>query len=120
MPSSLRLGPIPPAWHAHIYWTQETEQWSATWAEWLDWMREHDAERPTIVSETNAWTESDYGQSRMIAHIVDMLDTEPLLQAVAWYATQAYNWGAGHPQLLSEAGQLTSVGRMFAAVRAAQ
>ena len=28
--------------------------------------------------------------------------------------------GAGHPQLLSEAGQLTSVGRMFAAVRAAQ
>lgn len=61
--------------------------------------------------------EGAYGQSRMIAYLADLLATDDLLRAVAWYATQAYNWGAGHPQLLSEAGQLTSVGRTFASVQ---
>ena len=109
-------GPVPPVWHVHIYWTQEPAQWSDAWAKWLDWMRANDCVRPTIVSETNAWTESAYGQRRMIEHVCMMLDTEPLLRAVAWFATR-FTWGAGHPMLIDDAGNLTETGRMFAAMR---
>ena len=112
-------GPMPHCWHIHIYWCHTPVEWEEKWASWKAWMQEHNVVRPTIVSETNAWEEGAYGQSRMIAYLADLLATDDLLLAVAWYATQAYNWGAGHPQLLSEARQLTSVGRTFAAVRAA-
>ena len=112
-------GPVPHCWHIHIYWSHTPTEWAEKWASWKAWMQEHNVVRPTIVSETNAWEEGAYGQSRMIAYLADLLATDDLLRAVAWYATQAYNWGTGHPQLLSEAGQLTSVGRTFAAVRAA-
>ena len=109
-------GPVPPVWHAHIYWAQEPAQWSDAWTRWLDWMKANGAERPTIISETNAWTESAYGQRRMIEHVAGLLDTEPLLRAVAWFATR-FKWGAGHPMLIDDAGDLTETGRAFAAVR---
>ena len=109
-------GPVPPVWHVHIYWAQEPAQWSGAWAKWLGWMKANHAERPTIISETNAWTESAHGQRRMIEHVAGLLDTEPLLRAVAWFATR-FTWGAGHPMLIDEAGDLTETGRAFAAVR---
>ena len=109
-------GPVPHCWHVHIYWCLEPQQWDDAWAKWLGWMRANDCVRPTIVSETNAWTEGTYGQQRMVEHVAGKLDTEPLLKAVAWFATR-YNEGTGHPHLLNEDGGLTSVGNTFAAVR---
>ena len=108
-------GPVPPVWHIHIYWCHTPAEWDAKWASWKAWMQEHDAVRPTIISETNGWAEGAYGQQRMIAHVADMLNTEPQLQAVAWFATR-YTEGNQHAYLYDEAGNMTEVGRMFAGV----
>ena len=109
-------GPVPPVWHVHIYWCLEPEQWAKSWLAWVHWMQANDCVRPTIVSETNAWTEGDFGQRAMLEYLAEAVADVELLRAVAWFATR-YNEGTGHPHLLNEDGDLTSVGRTFAAVR---
>ena len=110
-------GPVPPVWHIHIYDTLTPSTWSQKWALWRGWMRENGCERPTIVSETNGWSEGTYGQQRMVEHMATMLETDDLLRAVAWFATRWQAWGVGTPDLLNEAGDPTSVGWTFAEVR---
>ncbi|MCB0070015.1 MAG: hypothetical protein KDE20_01095 [Caldilineaceae bacterium] len=110
-------GPVPRVWHIHIYGSLTPAQWHLKWAAWCVWMRENGCERPTIVSETNGWSEGTYGQQRMIEHMATMLETDDLLRAVAWFATRWPAWGVGAPDLLNENGGLTSVGQTFAEVR---
>lgn len=110
-------GPIPTHWHIHIYHTLTPAQWSLRWASWRVWMRESDCERPTIVSETNAWTEGIDGQCIMAEYMAEMLRTDDLLQAVAWFATRWEAWGVGHPDLLNADGTPTDVGAAFRRIR---
>ena len=110
-------GPVPSVWHIHMYGSLTPAQWHLRWADWRVWMRENGCERPTIVSETNGWSEGTYGQQRMIEHLAGMLETDDLLRAVAWFATRWPAWGVGAPDLLGEAGDLTSVGNTFAEMR---
>ena len=111
-------GPIPHMWHVHIYNCTEPEQWTAAWVAWVDWMHHYNVVRPTIVSETNGWTEGAYGQNVMLDHIDDMLQEEDLLQAVGWFASRYEPWGNGAPDLLHESGERTAVGDTFAGIRA--
>lgn len=83
-------------------------------------MREHNCERPTIVSETNAWTEGTDGQCIMVEHMAEMIRTDDLLQAVAWFATRWEAWGVGMPDLLNADGTLTEVGTAFRRIRDTQ
>lgn len=109
-------GPVPDMWHIHIYGCTEPEEWLAAWSQWRAWMIDHNVARPTIISETNGWTATAYGQQRVMEQIDAVLEHDDLLQAAAWFATR-YEWGAGHPLLLDDAGGLTPVGDTFAALR---
>jgi hypothetical protein len=110
-------GPVPHCWHVHMYGSRTPAEWSLRWASWVVWMREHCVVRPTIVSETNGWTEGDYGQCAVLDHVAAMLDKEELLQAAAWFATRWDAWATGHPHLMDESGNLTTVGDTFAHLR---
>lgn len=110
-------GPVPHCWHVHIYHCLEPIDWTVSWNLWVDWMHEHNVVRPTIVSETNAWTEGDYGQRAMLDHVAAMLDENELLQAVGWYATRPYMWRNGAPHLLREDGGTTPRGDVFRQLR---
>lgn len=110
-------GPIPDMWHVHVYGAMTPAQWSLRWASWTVWMHDHNAVRPTVISETNAWTEGDYGQRAMLDHVASMLESDDLLQAVGWYATQPYMWRNGTPHLLHEDGTPTPRGDAFRQLR---
>jgi len=106
-------GPVPDCWHVHIYHCTEPDQWDSAWTAWVDWMHHHGVVRPTIVSETNAWTDGVEGQQRMVGHVAQKMDDDPLLLAIAWFAHQWHDWINGEPNLLNDDGNLTSVGEAF-------
>lgn len=110
-------GPVPHCWHVHIYRCIKPDQWLAAWGRWRNWMHDHDVVRPTIVSETNGWTEGSYGQRRMLEQVDAVLEFDELLQAAAWFATRWDSWGSGVPDLLDDDGELTPTGATFAHLR---
>lgn len=108
-------GPVPHCWHVHIYRCLVPDQWLAAWGRWRNWMHEHNVVRPTIVSETNGWTEGSYGQRRILEQVDAVLESDELLQAAAWFSTRYGPWPAG--DLLDDASGLTPVGETFAQLR---
>jgi hypothetical protein len=112
-----RGGPVGDHWHIHIYSISVAQDWSWHWREWLQWMRRNKVERPTIVSETCGW-DTKIDQRTIVDRIVQLLDAEPLLDAVLWYSAFDYWEAWPHADLRKRTGELTPLGAHFAAIQA--
>lgn len=108
-------GPIPDAWHVHIYFVANDAQWQATLRQMEDWMADNDVVRPLIVSET--------------AQTLHDRDATPLLEAVArdvcneriaaayWYPGDKDAYDFAPRSQLTINGEITALGERFVALQ---
>lgn len=105
-------GPVPDCWHVHIYEASPND-FDFAWNRWRQWMTDNNAERPTIISECNGYTQGVYRQIEMVQHIQRRIEEDELMQAAGWFATRfpmmQNSW------LFNEDNQLTDVGRAYVA-----
>lgn len=112
---SLR-GPVGEAWHIHLYDNRTPADFIARFYTFRDWMRRNFAERPVIVTETNAgYLDDTTMQDNIdIMHgIAEFMEEEPLLQSVFWYASQHYQGNQEHASDLMRWGTITELGKAF-------
>lgn len=118
-------GPLPTHWHIHIYYVATVAEWQSALNQFVRWMRNNNAVRPIIVSETCLWTYTNGvpgavdvdEQMRLLDHIVAELERNELLHSVLWYSDKDYHGLWPWSDLRRDDGSLTPLGVHFLALQ---
>lgn len=105
-------GVVGNAWGVHIYYCCDADGWLRRWDRWRNWQVMWGMERPTIVTETNAWPGGN--QESVMGAIVETLHNDSALSAALWYSDRDWHGVFGEPDLLESDGRLTPLGERFA------
>lgn len=97
-------GPIPPAFHVHIY--GNADAWRESVKRFHAWMRMRRVERPVIVSEAGC-ADDPVGLFAAIRHSLSSGE----VQAAAIFSARYEPWP--DCDLLTDDGELTALGRLF-------
>jgi putative glycosyl hydrolase len=109
-------GPIPDAWHFHIYGYSRPIDWLRALGghTFLDWYQRYGAKRPVAITETNANTVSSIKvQGQIMLDIILILKLFPFVLGVGWYAAydvfDLWPWA----NLLDADGNVTELGAFY-------
>ena len=122
-------GPVPEAWHVHLYFAETAAGMDRRLETWGDWMVKRGIVRPTIISEFNAQGADVAGQMAMMSHMAKRLDEaaaardrglDAWLWAAYWFSLKykANENDLGYTDLIDDDLGLTKVGRMFVELQA--
>lgn len=103
-------GPVPDAWHIHIYFVDDGAGWDATLAQFRDWMTANDVVRPVIVSET-AQTHGGDAEPLLLRVARAVCDGD--VQAVYWYIGDKDFHNFAPSSQLTVDGVITELGKVF-------
>ena len=122
-------GPVPAAWHVHLYYAETADGMDRRLETWGDWMVKRDMVRPTIISEFNAQGADVAGQMAMMSHMAKRLDEaaaardrglDDWLWAAYWFSLKykANESDAGYTNLIDDRGNPTELASVFVEERA--
>ena len=117
-------GPVPDAWHVHLYFCYTPDGIDDRLDMWGEWMERRDVNRPTIISEFNA-QDRDVGQQiAMMQHMALRLGQaaaareqgrDDWLWAAYWFSLnyKANASDTGVTNVIDEDGAVNELGRAF-------